>query len=79
MMSFLALLFMIHQLNEVYLDHNPFTSRTIWRVMDELILCHPRSLLKIHFSLGWKDYIKSLPTYRQVKKRLHFERKDGYN
>ena len=68
-----------HQLNEVYLDHNPFTKLTIWRLMDELISCHPRSLLKVHLSLGWQDYIESLPTYPPVKERLHFERKDDYN
>ena len=68
-----------HQLNEVHLDHNPFTNLTIFRLMDELISCHPRSLLNVHLSLGWKDYIESLPTYPLVKERIHFERKDDYN
>ena len=68
-----------HQLNEVYLDHNSFTNLTIFRLMDELISCHPRSFLKVHLSSQWKDYIESLPTYPQVKKRLHFERKNDYN
>ena len=67
------------QLNEVYLDHNSFTNLTIFRLMDELISCHPRSFLKVHLSLRWKDYIESLPTYPKVKKRLYFERKNDYN
>ena len=70
---------MAQNLNEVYLDHNPITERTIFRLMDELISCHPRSFLKVHLSLGWKDYIVSLPTCPQVKKHHHFERKDDYN
>ena len=70
---------MIHQLNEVCLDHNPFTNQTIWRLMNEFISCHTRSLLKIHLSLGWKDYVESLPTYPQVNERLHFERKNDCN
>ena len=68
-----------HQLNEIYLDHNPFTKLTIWRLMDELVSCHSRSLFKLHLSLGWKDYIESLPTYPLVKERIYFERKDDYN
>ena len=72
-------LYMIHQLNEVHLEHNPFTNLTIFRLMDELISCHPRSFLKVHLSSGWKDYIESLPTYHQVNERLHFGGKNDYN
>ena len=63
-----------HSLNEVYLDHNPFTDSTIWRLINELSSCHPQSLIKLHLSLEWQCYVQSLPTYPRVKERVLFGR-----
>ena len=65
---------MAHNLNEVHLDHNPFTEETISRFVNVLSSCHPQSLIKLHLSLGWQDYIKSLPTYPEVMECVLFGR-----
>lgn len=53
-------------LNEVYLDHNPFTE-----IVYELSFCHSQSLFnKTSLSLGWQDYVQSLSTFPGAKKHV---------
>ena len=60
---------------EVYLDHNPFTKMTIVRLISELSFCPS---IKVRLSLGWHDYVQSLPAYPEVKERLLFDRSSDY-
>ena len=64
---------MAHHLNKVYLDHNPFTERTISRFVYELSSC-PQSLIKVHLSLGWQDYIQSISKFSRAKEHILFGR-----
>ena len=66
---------MTHKLNEVYLDHNPFTEKTIKRLVCELSYCLS---IKVRLSLGWHDYVQSLPNYPKVKEHLLFDRSSDY-
>ena len=67
-----------HNLNEVFLDHNPFTDRTILRLVHELPSCLSRSAIKVRLSIGWQEYVQLLPTYPEVKEYLLFDRSNEY-
>ena len=69
---------MTHNLNEIYLDHNPFTQTTIFKLVHELSYCLSRSPIKVRLSLGWQDYVQALPTYPEVKECLLFDRSNEY-
>ena len=66
---------MTHKLNEVSLDHNSFTERTILKLVDELPSCLSQSAINVRLSLGWQDYIQSiLLTYPKVNEVIIFGR-----
>ena len=55
-------------------SHNPFTERTISRLVCELSYCHPKSSVKLHLSFEWQDYIQSVSAFPGGKKHILFGR-----
>ena len=47
------------QLNEVHLDLNPFTERTVLRLFDDFLLYQPQPSIHLHLSSQWQEYATS--------------------
>ena len=59
-------------LNELYLDHNSFTKRTVLRLFDDLLSYQPQPSINLHLSSEWQEYVTS--KYDRVRNYLQFGR-----
>ena len=60
------------QLNELHLDHNSFTERTVLRLFDNLLSYQPQPFINLHLSSEWQEYVTS--KYDRIQNYLQFGR-----